>query len=54
MLENWAEEEGGTEKSNSSLQGYNKKFQVTYAEIIGIRRTIAHGTHEVLMVPTSC
>ena len=34
--------------------GYNRKFQITYAEIIGIRRTIARGTHELLTVPMSC
>ena len=34
--------------------GYNRKFHVTHTEIIGMRRTIAHGTHEGPMVPTSC
>ena len=28
--------------------GYNRKFQITYANIIGIQPTIAHGTHELL------
>ena len=34
--------------------GYNRKFQITYANIISIQPTIAHGTHELLTVPMSC